>query len=120
MLWKKDPSWLGRSYLHVHMLYLGRQRDWAWSGIKLKLGDESCCLGVQWYWGIGNEWTSGPYPVGLLQRVIRMWSLLPKLFPQLGHFLDRLVSLSSTQSLQKVCPQVLMTVFFKARLHMLQ
>lgn len=48
-------------------------------------------------------------------KVMCMWSLLPKERLQLGHLRDRDVRRSSTQSLQKTWPHVLMTVFLKLR-----
>lgn len=49
------------------------------------------------------------------QRVMCMWSLLPNDRLQFGHLREREVRRSSTQSLQKTWPQVLMTVFLKLR-----
>ena len=50
---------------------------------------------------------------GKVQRVTCMGSLCPNALLQFGHFLDREVRRSSTHSLQKTCPQVLMTVSLK-------
>ena len=47
------------------------------------------------------------------QSVTRIASLFPKDLPQLGHFLERELVRSSTHSLQKTCPHVLMAVFLK-------
>ena len=42
-----------------------------------------------------------------------MWSFCPNALLQFGHFLDREVRRSSTHSLQKTWPHVLMAVFLK-------
>lgn len=52
--------------------------------------------------------------------VIFMWSLPPKDLLQLGHLRDLEVRRSSTHSLQKTCPQVLITVSLKLRLQTVQ
>jgi hypothetical protein len=53
-------------------------------------------------------------------NVIFMWSLLPNDLLQFGHLRDLEVRRSSTHSLQKTCPQVLMTVSLKLRLQTVQ
>jgi hypothetical protein len=53
-------------------------------------------------------------------NVIFMWSLLPNDLLQLGHLRDLEVRRSSTHSLQKTCPHVLITVSLKLRLQTVQ
>jgi hypothetical protein len=55
-----------------------------------------------------------------IHSVIFMWSLLPKDLLQFGHLRDLEVKRSSTHSLQKTCPQVLITVSLKLRLQTVQ